>query len=88
MEPVYIIGAGAIGKVLAECLSVAEGQGVNLNRAEVIIPGAYPRIFMFKNTSLLYFKTLFYAVGPLFSAIVSKIKIIGIKSRKTHKSNK
>jgi hypothetical protein len=39
--------------------------------------GACLHIFMFKNTNLIHFPPLFYAVGPQFSAIEPKIQAVG-----------
>jgi hypothetical protein len=47
---------------------------VHISTWSPIIPGARLPIFMFKNTNLLSLRTLFYAVGPTFSAIVLKIQ--------------
>ena len=47
------------------------------------IVGAFLHIFMFKNTNLLGVHALFYAVGPLFSAIARKIKAIQLKPPKS-----
>ena len=41
------------------------------------ILGACLHIFMFKNTNLIHFPPLFYAVGPQFSAIEPKIQAVG-----------
>ena len=46
------------------------------------IVGACLHIFMFKNTNLLRFHTLFYALGSLFSAIEPKIQTVGLKTPK------
>ena len=61
---------------------------VHISTWSPIIPGARLPIFMFKNTNLLRLGTLFYTVGPTFSAIVLKIQTVGKKTRKTHMSNK
>src|ERR1700735_4147175 len=64
----------------------SNNTAVHISTWSRTILGACLHIFMFKNTNLLGFHTLFYTVGPLFSAIELKIQPVGKKTPKNHPS--
>ena len=59
----------------------SNNTAIHISAWSRVILGDCLHIFIFKNTNLLRFHTLFYAVGPLFSAIGLKIQTVLIEMR-------
>jgi hypothetical protein len=57
--------------------NINNNTAIHISTWSRTILGACLHIFMFKNTNLLRFHTLFYTVGQLFSAIELKIQTVG-----------
>jgi len=57
--------------------NINNSTAVHISTWSWVVPGALLHIFIFKNTNLLRFATLFYADGPTFSAIALKITAAG-----------